>query len=149
MQVDFLLDFLRVDGMPDQINEFFQGSQNFVDHVFARPSSVDVSLDVEQNEGIQYFQGLQRFCVKCLRLVPCDNSRVVVQVMLLSFVVYVWVVHDVVLLDELLRIIHSDLPLTGNWTLFYVNGYFQIEVHVLNIFVQEKQSTRIYLQVSV
>lgn len=149
MEIDFLLDFLRVDGMPDQINEFFQGSQDFVDHVFARPSSVDVLLDVEQNVCIQYFQGLQRFCVKCLGLVPRDNPRIVVQIMLLSFIVYVWVVYDVVLLDELFRIVHSDLSLTGNWTFFYVNGNFQVEVHVLNIFVQEKQSTRIYLQVSV
>jgi hypothetical protein len=104
MQIDFFLDFLRKNGMPDQINKLLDGSENLVNHLIFGLPGMDIVLNCLEN-ACKDFQGLLRFEIKGLRDIPGNDMGVVVEMILFSLEVYIGIVGNVVLFHELLWVI--------------------------------------------
>jgi hypothetical protein len=104
MQINFFLDFLRKNGMPDQINKLLDGSENLFNHLILGLPGMDVVLNGLEN-ACKDFKGLLRLEIKSLRDVPGNDMGVVVEMILFSLEVDIGIVGNVVLFHELLWVI--------------------------------------------
>ena len=122
MQINFFLDFLRKNGMPDQINKLLDGDENLVNHLILGLPGMDMVLNGLEN-ACKDFQGLLCLEIKSLRDVPGNDMGVVVEMILFSLEVDIGIVGNVVLFHELLWVVDKYLALTCNWTVLDIDGY--------------------------
>jgi len=74
---------------------------------------------------------------------------VVVEVIFLCLVIYVGIVDDVVFFHELLGVMDDYWSLTSDGSLFYIDWNLEIEVSLLDVFIQEKQPTWVDLEIGI
>ncbi len=82
-------------------------------------------------------------------LISSDDMRIVVEVIFLSLMVDIRIIHYMIFFHELLRIVYYNFTLTGDGPFLDVDGNFKIKVHVLDVLVEKEQATSIDLEISV
>jgi hypothetical protein len=143
MQVEFLLNFLGINGVPDNINKLLNLHVNLHNPHLPLPPPQHIGLDHIKHPP-QYGQHLPTLDQERLLLVPGNDALKVVEHFPFGQVRDVGIVDDVVTFEKGLGVGNGVRTLTADWFLPDVDGDLDVEVRLLDVTVQEQQAACVY-----